>query len=163
MIKRPPLCTSPSWLKGKLCFCQQTVNSTRDWWAWWEGRPERWTLAPILCCHCWISVYDGGSATLSLQDQISGVIFLQKVYKSLATRKKRGHSKTIKQSSNSHSKVIYIKSSFKMIMQKISFFQITCRKWQQKVQFFSSKRWKTSLLSSAMLSCCGLWAWKREG
>ena len=54
-------------------------------------------------------MYDGGSATLSLQDQISGVIFLQKVYKSLATRKKRGHSKTIKQSSNSPSKVINIK------------------------------------------------------
>ena len=61
-------------------------------------------------------MYDGGSATLSLQDQISGVIFLQKVYKSLATRKKREHSKTIKQSSNSPSKVINIKSSFKMII-----------------------------------------------
>ena len=33
-------------------------------------------------------------------------IFLSKVYKSLATRKKRGHSKTIKQSLNSPSKVI---------------------------------------------------------
>ena len=39
-----------------------------------------------------------------------------------------GHSKTIKQSSNSPSKVIDIKSSFKMIMPKISFFQITCIK-----------------------------------
>ena len=114
-----------------------------------ECYTSHWNFAIV---HCWISVYDGGSATLSLQDQISGVIFLRKVYKSLATRKKRGHSKTIKQSSNSPSKVINIKSSFKMIMPKISFFQITCRKWQQKVQFFL-------LLKGGKPRCCQVQCW----
>ena len=89
-------------------------------------------------------MYDGGSATLSLQDQISGVIFLRKVYKSLATRK----WVTVRPL-NSPSKVINIKSSFKMIMPKISFFQITLHltlhrglkrpfRCSNKIQVFSS-------------------------
>ena len=53
-------------------------------------------------CNCWRK--QDLTNVLPCQD-----IFLSKVYKSLATRKKRGHSKTIKQSSNSPSKVINIK------------------------------------------------------
>ena len=82
-------------------------------------------MLPLLDQCVWWMICHSKFALQTLQDQISRVIFLRKVYKSLATRKKRGHSKTIKQSSNSPSKVINIKSSFKMIMPKISFFQIT--------------------------------------
>ena len=60
--------------------------------------------------------------------------------------------KTIKHSSNSPSKVVNIKSSFKMIMPKISFFQITCRKWQQKVRFFL-------LLKGGKHRCCQVQCW----
>ena len=52
----------------------------------WDGISALNTGSPFMLP---LLMYGGGFATLCLQDQISGVIFLRKVYKSMATRKKR--------------------------------------------------------------------------